>query len=248
VVKIVSLTALAWRLFAPGSYRRIVLPLLVRNHLMKGFLYMNVRDHWKHKLPWAMTIFRATLGPGIVLISLAWQSGLLLAACIVLALLSDIFDGVLARRWHVVTGLLRRCDTIADTIFYAGVILVVLLRYPATVRHAWPLLVVLVAVEIAQHLFSLLKFHRLASYHSILSKIWGLLLATAMIALLGFGWDKLLNIAIAWGILCNLEGFTMSFVLPAWHHDVPTLGYAIWLRRELEYQAEVASKTQVVGI
>src|SRR5260370_18689770 len=145
VVKIVSLTALAWRLFAPGSYRRIVLPLLIRNHLMKGFLFMNVQDHWKHKLPWAMTIFRAALGPGIVLISLAWQSGLLLAACIVLALLSDIFDGVLARRWHVVTGLLRRCDTIADTIFYAGVILVVLLRYPATVRHAWPLMVVLVA-------------------------------------------------------------------------------------------------------
>ncbi len=83
---------------------------------------MNVQDHWKHKLPWAMTIFRAALGPGIVLISLAWHSGLLLAACIVLALLSDIFDGILARRWHVVTGLLRRCDTIADTIFYAGVI------------------------------------------------------------------------------------------------------------------------------
>ena len=40
----------------------------------------------------------------------------------------------------------------------------------------------------------------------------------------------------------------MSFVLPAWHHDVPTLAYAIWMRREMEYQARLQSKPEVVGI
>jgi phosphatidylglycerophosphate synthase len=209
---------------------------------------MERQNHWKHQLPWAMIIFRAALGPAIILINRIWQSGLLLAACILLALLSDIFDGILARRWNVATALLRRCDTIADTFFYASVGVVVLLRYPATVGRVWPWLAALVAVEVTQHLFCLLKFGRLASYHSILAKIWGLLLATALIALLGFGWAKLLNIAIAWGILCNLEGFAISSVLPAWYHDIPTLGYAIWLRRELEYQAEVASRRQIIGI
>jgi CDP-diacylglycerol--glycerol-3-phosphate 3-phosphatidyltransferase len=112
----------------------------------------------------------------------------------------------------------------------------------------WPLLAVLIALEFIQHVFSLLKFGRLASFHSRLSKIWALLLATALIALLGFGWDKLLNFAIAWGILCNLEGFAMSFVLPAWQHDVPTLSYAIWMRREMEYHARTQSKPRVMGI
>jgi len=209
---------------------------------------MKTQSHWKYKLPWAMVIARAALAPVVVLISRIRPSGVLLASCVVFALLSDIFDGIIARRWKVATGLLRRCDTIADTIFYAGVILVVLLRYPATVSRVWPLLLAVVALELAQHLFSIVKFHRLASYHSKLSKIWGLLLATAMIALLGFGWDKLLDLAIAWGILCNLESFAMSFVLPAWHHDVPTLGYAIWMRREIEYQARLQSKPEVVGI
>ena len=208
---------------------------------------MQIQNHWKQKLPWLMIISRAALGPGIILIGLRWPSRLLLAGCIVFALLLDIFDGVLARRWQVVTGLLRRCDTIADTIFYAGVFLLVVLRYPATLHRIWPWLAALVVVEIAQHLFCGLKFGRLASYHSVLAKIWGLLLAASLIALLGFGFDKLLDIAIAWGILCNLEGFIISFVLPAWHHDIPTLGYAIWLRRELEHQAEVASRRQMVG-
>jgi CDP-diacylglycerol--glycerol-3-phosphate 3-phosphatidyltransferase len=185
------------------------------------------------------------LGPGIILIGRASKSSLLLVVCIVLALFSDIFDGILARRWKVATAWLRRCDTVADTVFYACVFLVVLMRYPAAVRYAWPLMVVLAGFEVAQHVISLLKFRRMASYHSILSKIWGLLLAASLIMLFGFGSAMLLNFAIAWGILCNLEGSAMSLVLPAWHHDIPTLGYAIWLRRELESQRP---KVEVVGI
>ena len=209
---------------------------------------MKQQQNWKHKLPWAMVISRAALGPTIILLSRFAQRGILFVACILIALVLDIFDGILARRWNVATALLRRCDTLADTVFYASVLVVVALRYPATLHRVWPLLVVLVVLELIQHMFSLLKFGRLASYHSRLSKIWGLLLATALVALLGFGWDKLLGLAIAWGILCNLEGFAMSFVLPAWHHDVPTLGYAVWMRREIEYQARTRSKPDIVGI
>ena len=209
---------------------------------------MKPSRNWKHKLPWAMIISRAVLGPVIVLLSHQAPRGLLLAACILIAVVLDIFDGILARRWNVATPLLRRCDTLADTIFYSGVILVIVLHYPATVQRIWPLLVVLVVLELIQHMFSLLKFGRLASYHSRLSKIWGLLLATATIALLGFGWDQLLALAVGWGILCNLEGFAMSFVLPAWHHDVPTLGHAIWMRREVDYHTRKQSKPDVIGI
>ena len=203
---------------------------------------------WKHKLPWAMIISRAALGPIIVLFSQDAQRGVLFAAGILIALFLDIFDGILARRWNIATPLLRRCDTLADTLFYACAIVAVALRYPVTAHRLWPLVVVLVVLEFTQHTFSLLKFGCLASYHSRLSKIWGLLLATALIALFGFGYDKLLAIAIGGGILCNLEGFAMSFLLPAWHHDVPSLGYALWMRREIEYQAKTRSKPDIVGI
>lgn len=209
---------------------------------------MNTQNHWKTKLPWIMTVSRAALGPLVLLISQTRPSSFWLAACIVVALLLDIFDGILARLWNLATPRLRRCDTLADTVFYACVFLVVLINYPATVKRIGLLLIVLVVLEIIQHIFSLLKFGRLASYHSNLSKMWGLLLASALIALLGFGWDKLIDISIGWGILCNLEGFAMSFVLPAWQHDIPTLRHAVWLRRELEYQSKKDSKAEVLGV
>jgi CDP-diacylglycerol--glycerol-3-phosphate 3-phosphatidyltransferase len=209
---------------------------------------MEIHHKWKQSLPWAMVISRTALGPAMILLSRYAQRGFPFVACILFALVLDVFDGILARRWNVATPLLRRCDTLADTIFYASAIVVVVLRYPVTLNRIWPILVVLVVLEFIQHLFSLLKFRRLASYHSRLSKVWGLLLATALIAVLGFGSDRLLAIAIAWGILCNLEGLAMSFVLPAWHHDVPTLSAAVWIRREIDDKARTRPKPDIVRI
>jgi CDP-diacylglycerol--glycerol-3-phosphate 3-phosphatidyltransferase len=166
--------------------------------------------------------------------SLLRSSGLVLAACIVLALLSDIFDGVLARRWHTDTENLRRWDTRADTLFYACVLVAVFLRYPAALERRWLLIAGLLTAELATHVLSAVKFGRHASYHSLLAKIWGLLLAASMIALLGFGADNwFLGVAIGWGILCNLQGLAMTLLLPVWHRDVPTLFHALRLRRQL---------------
>jgi CDP-diacylglycerol--glycerol-3-phosphate 3-phosphatidyltransferase len=78
-----------------------------------------VHTRWKLSIPASLVSFRAALGPGIIVMSLFGSSGLVLAACLVLALLSDIFDGVLARRSHIDTENLRRWDTRADTLFYA---------------------------------------------------------------------------------------------------------------------------------
>jgi hypothetical protein len=91
----------------------------------------------------------------------------------------------------------------------------------------------LITAEVVQHVFAAVKYGRHASYHSILSKIWGLMMAAATIALLGFGVDNwFLDLAIAWGILCNLQGLMMTLLLPKWQCDVPTLFHAWRLRNK----------------
>lgn len=179
--------------------------------------------------------FRAALGPGMILASLLSRKGWLLACCIALALLSDIFDGVLARRWQVASESLRRWDTCADTLFYLCVLVVTLLHHPAAIQRREVLLAGLVTAEVVQHVFAAVRYGRHASYHSILSKIWGLLLGTAMMALLGWAIDNwFLDLAIAWGILCNFQGLLMTLLLPAWRCDVPSLFHAWRLRREIQ--------------
>lgn len=87
-------------------------------------------DSWKLQLPILFISLRVLLGPAMVALGFLSAGGPLLVACIGLALLSDIFDGMLARRWHIDTESIRRWDTRADSFFYVCVLITAALRYP----------------------------------------------------------------------------------------------------------------------
>ena len=230
MLKTTTVIVLAFRYLR--SNRRPAIAMSISALLVRArLLARRAHERWKLRLPAMLVSFRAALGPVVVLIAARWRSGTPLAVCIVMALASDAFDGFLARRWQIDTENLRRWDTRADTFFYACVLLAIVLRDPQIIVRHWIVLVALVGSEIGQHLFALFKYQRHASYHSILSKIWGLWMASGMIALLAFGLNNwFLDFVFGWGILCNLQGFTMSLLLPEWQRDVPTLFHAWRLR------------------
>jgi phosphatidylglycerophosphate synthase len=202
-------------------------------------LAKRVHTRWKPELPALLVSFRVALGPGMIVLACFRGRSQWLAACVALALLSDIFDGILARRWQVDSERLRRWDTRADVFFYLCVIFVILQLYPAAIFRRWLLLAAVITAEVIQQVFAALKYGRHSSYHSILAKIWGLFLAAAAISLLGFGMDEnnwLLDLALAWGILCNIQGLIMTLLLPVWHRDVPSIFHALRLRRRAGLQ------------
>jgi phosphatidylglycerophosphate synthase len=192
-----------------------------------------VYDRVKLWIPAFLISFRSALGPVMIVLNSLSQRGVVMTACVGLALLSDVFDGMLARRWHLDTVTLRRWDTRADTFFYACVLAVIWMRYPQALQQRWVLIAGLLTAEVIQHVFAAAKYGHHASYHSWLSRIWGLMMAGSVIALLGWGIQNwFLDLTIAWGILCNVQGLLMSLLLPEWTNDVPTLFHAIKLRRE----------------
>src|SRR4051794_37767875 len=168
------------------------------------------------RVPLALTALRALLGP--VLLSFA---------CLIMALLSDYFDGVSARKLEIATSNLRRLDSVADTIFYLCATVAVGRLYPAVLWENRFSLAVLVLLEVGRYAFDLRKFGREASYHMWSSKIWGVLLFAAFVAVLGYGQDGVpVTLAIYWGIACDLEGLAISMKLDAWQADVPSLWHA----------------------
>lgn len=202
--------------------------VLVHSRLLARRAYSN----WKHRLPGILVSFRAALGLGLVAFNFAIHNNIIFAVAIVAAMLSDIYDGVLARRWKIDTENLRRWDTRADTLFYLCVFVVAVLRYPEAFQNRWLIIAALITAETIQHVFAAIKYGRHASYHSIMSKIWGLMMAGAMIALLGFGVNNwFMDLTIIWGICCNVQGLLMTLLLPTWHRDVPTLVHAWRLQK-----------------
>jgi CDP-diacylglycerol--glycerol-3-phosphate 3-phosphatidyltransferase len=196
-----------------------------------------------HAISWAMVLLRVALCPGIVLAARAGWDGRWLGLIVLLALLDDIYDGVLARRWGCDTPLLRRADSWADTVFYLGVAAALWFREPGVLRRNAVLLSLLLAMELLRHLFDWFKFRRAASYHSWLAKLWGLVMGVAVICALSFGGPRwLLSASLVLGILADVEGLTMSLILPRWQNDVKGIGPALRLRRQILNAAQPVAR------
>jgi CDP-diacylglycerol--glycerol-3-phosphate 3-phosphatidyltransferase len=188
----------------------------------------------KQQIPWAMAAGRALLGPILIAGQVCNWSGVALASLVATALLSDIFDGILARRWHCDTPAVRLFDSMADTAFYLCVAIALWIGQPQMCRANIAFMAMLLTLEAARFALDFAKFGKPASYHSYLAKTWGLVMAVAVIAVLASSRaNMLIPAALILGIACNLEGLTMSLLLPAWRKDVKTLRAALILRHQI---------------
>lgn len=149
------------------------------------------------------------------------------ALCLWLAFLSDIFDGMAARRLGVATAGLRRLDSIADSLFYIGALAAVWHLHASALTSRLAGIGLLAGLELARYAYDFAKFRREASYHMWSSKLWGIALFLGFMSLLAWERDGWMVSAAVWlGVWADLEGLAISMTLPRWRHDVPTLWHA----------------------
>lgn len=185
------------------------------------------------RIPWGMSAGRALLGPVMIVGDRCGWNGFVLAGMVVTALVSDIFDGVLARRWGYDTAALRLFDSMSDTVFYLCVAIAICIGHPQVWRDNAGLLAALMSLEATRLVLEFWKFGKPASYHSYLAKTWGLVMAVAVVGV--FAWPSarlLLPLSLALGIASDVEGLAMSLMLPVWRNDVKTLRSAWRMRQE----------------
>lgn len=184
------------------------------------------------QVPVLLTGLRALLAPVVVLLALFAPIPGVFAICLLMAFLSDIFDGVVARRVGVATPALRRLDSAADTLFYAACLFAAWRLYPMAITGRMVPLSILIALEGTRYLVDLAKFRREASYHMWSSKVWGIALFVGFFPLLVLGaTGAAVSLAVYAGIIADLEGLAISVALRTWRSDVPSLFHALQLRR-----------------
>jgi CDP-diacylglycerol--glycerol-3-phosphate 3-phosphatidyltransferase len=192
---------------------------------------------WARRIPFALVIFRFVAGPAIVALcaALPEQAPVWATILVALGVLSDIFDGVIARRLDCVTPALRLWDSRTDVVFWLCVAIGLHGLYPAIWHTTWIMLAVLGAMEVTTHLISHIRFRREASTHHILSKIFCLFLwaLVSQVFLTGqTGWLFWLTLAV--GVVSQAESMAIMLILPTWQCDVKNLAVAIQLRRLAE--------------
>jgi CDP-diacylglycerol--glycerol-3-phosphate 3-phosphatidyltransferase len=167
----------------------------------------------KRHLPFALTTLRLLLGPVALVCALANAPRLIFLPILVTATLSDIYDGVLARRYGVSTPWLRRYDSITDVIYYLFILACTWQLCQPVVRQNFWLIAIILLSEAGSVLVCAVRFGKYPATHSWLAKFYGLCLLFCLIALLAFkaGDWAVITLAVV-AVVTNLEIITMHLI------------------------------------
>ncbi len=148
-----------------------------------------------------------------------------------IGLVTDIFDGIIARRLNISTESLRRLDSMIDQVFFILVTAATFIHSPHFFYENKFKLLLLGSAEAIAYLICYLKFKKEVATHAILSKVWALILFATLIQIMTTNTSTtLFELCFYVGIVTRLEIILILLILPYWINDVPSLYHAIQLK------------------
>lgn len=183
-------------------------------------------------LPNMVSGLRLALVPFLLL--LAWnQKPMAFFVCLILSLVTDIADGLLARWLRRTTELGAKLDSWGDFATFASLPFCGWWLQPEVLREEMIWLNAGIFSYVAAVVAGFLKFRQLTSYHTWSGKItvWIVGVAIILFFATGSGWP--LRVAMPVVILTSLEEIAVTLVLPTSQTNVPSLWHALRLRSTL---------------
>jgi len=185
---------------------------------------------WVRHLPNALSFLRLASVP--VLLALAWLRLPVLFLVVLLAgVLSDAVDGWVARRFNAVTPFGIRLDSLADYALYIAVPVGGWLLWPDLILREAVWIVLIVIGYALPGLLSLIRFHRLSSYHTWSAKLAVAVTALALLILFATGIAWPLHIGAPLALLAGLEQSAITLLAAGPRDDIPTLWHVLRRRQ-----------------
>lgn len=185
-------------------------------------------------IPYLLIATRFCLAPIILLLAYfkGEQSQFLILSLMYFGLLTDIFDGIIARKVGVSSEKLRRLDSQTDLIFWLSLGFASYFLNAELIKNEWKGVTLIFVMEALCYIISWLKFGKETCTHAFLSKMWGLSLLIAFTYLIGFqqaGWTFYLTVIL--GFVSHIDVILIILILPKWQYDVPS-SYHAWKIRK----------------
>jgi CDP-diacylglycerol--glycerol-3-phosphate 3-phosphatidyltransferase len=178
-------------------------------------------------LPNALSLARLLAAPVLIACALAGYDRAF-AALLVMALVTDVLDGWIARRFDLQSHVGAMLDSAADvTTLIAAAFGLVIFHNDVWQQHFVAIGLVLGAwlIECA---LALLRYGKLSSFHTYASKAAGYALGFFIATLFTFGFVAwLFYAAVALSVLSTFEELALLWKLPQWRADVRGLWWVL---------------------
>ncbi|WIO73709.1 CDP-alcohol phosphatidyltransferase family protein [Porticoccaceae bacterium LTM1] len=173
-------------------------------------------------IPNVLSLTRLGLVP--VLLWLAWHGrGEAFLMVLVFSLLTDCFDGYLARKLGQVTDLGARLDSWSDILTYGAMALGLMWAWPDLFNsERWFVLLAIVS-QLPPLIYCLWRFGSFPSYHTWSAKSTALLLAPAFFWMTLFDNPWPFRLVILMHVWVAFEEVLITYLLPAWRSNIPSV-------------------------
>lgn len=188
-------------------------------------------------IPLILIYSRLFIGFGIIILSVLHidHYAFLSISLLTIGLLTDVFDGIIARKLNISSEKLRRLDSGIDQVFFISVAIATYIQCPDFFKLNLVKLIVLFSAEALIYLVSYIRFKKEIATHSIGAKIWTLILFATLVEIMVHCKSVVLFELCLWiGLLTRLEILAIILILKKWTNDVPTIYHAIRLRQGKE--------------
>lgn len=190
-------------------------------------------------IPQGLILFRFLLAP--IILGLAYfigdNSKPIILVLMYLGLISDILDGIIARKQNISNATLRRLDSQTDMIFWLSIGVATWILYPKLIHDNRIAIWIILVMEVSVYMISLIKFKRETCTHAFLSKLWGITLLIAFTFLIGFNHAGLpFLLAIVFGLVSHIDRILITIILPKWSHDIPSAYHAYLIRKGKDFK------------
>ena len=187
---------------------------------------------WLRNLPNVLSGARALAVPVLFALALLEREAAF-TWVLIPALLSDVFDGWIARAFGLESKLGAALDSVADSLMLFVSVYGIWVFHPEVIRaHAW-LCGIAVGLWALEDVLALARYRRLSSFHTYLSKVVANLLGFFIGWLFLFGFEPwMLYLAAGTSIVASLEELALLRVLPEWRADVRGLWWVLREKRE----------------
>jgi len=188
-------------------------------------------------IPYLLIAMRFIFAPIIFLLAYlnGTESKTTILILMYVGLLTDIFDGIIARKVGVSSEKLRRLDSQTDLIFWLSLGFAAYFINPELVKIEWKGISLIFIMEALCYIISWIKFGKETCTHAWISKLWGISLIIAFTYLIEFqqtGWSFYLMVIL--GLISHIDVILIILILPKWHYDVPSAFHAWKIRNGVQ--------------
>lgn len=191
-----------------------------------------VRHHrMLRHVPNALSIARIVASPALIVLAGNGQEGPF-TWVLILALLSDIADGLIARVFSLQSRIGALLDSVADTLLLFTALYGIWVFHPDVAADHALAGALAVGAWLTENVAALLRYGRLSSFHTYLSKIAGYALGIFVGVFFLFSFQPwLFYLAVGVSVIGNCEELVLLALLPTWRADVRGLWWVLRERR-----------------